>query len=422
MPTRQYVGARYVPTFANPIQWDNQRIYEPLTVVTYLNNSYTSKKPVPQGVDINNTEYWVLTGNYNAQVEQYRQEVEQYRQDIENIPNPENVVTVCQKGGAQFTDITSAFNYAKTIATPANRVTILVYPGVYEASLDMRGNLGIDIIGIDRNLCRIQCNTSEPAACIYTGSTMTIANLTLINNGTGYAVHLEAQDDDSASGDFRAINCHFQSSGHAGLGAGFGPNFGADLIDCKFVTANSIYAAMYCHNHPSKNMESALRCTNCTFENGGAGDTIIIENAHKIHHPNTQVQSTLYLMFRGCTSRFNKFRFSNGQAYGYIPNDNDGEVALIGCCGNTITGLNNGEGSIKLGGYGELHGRTMTIPVPKYFYNKYDWSVIQFIGNSTDDKDSVDISYSDNGYIQLHDTGTNTDGTINYIIQGNAKK
>ena len=76
MATRQYIGARYVPAFANPIEWDNNRIYEPLTMVTHLNNTYTSKKPVPQKVDINNTDYWVLTGNYNAQVEQYRQEVE----------------------------------------------------------------------------------------------------------------------------------------------------------------------------------------------------------------------------------------------------------------------------------------------------------------------------------------------------------
>lgn len=83
MATRQYIGARYVPTFANPIQWDNQRIYEPLTMVTYLNNTYTSKKPVPQGVDINNGEYWVLSGNYNAQVEQYRQEVDKYKQDVD---------------------------------------------------------------------------------------------------------------------------------------------------------------------------------------------------------------------------------------------------------------------------------------------------------------------------------------------------
>lgn len=85
MPTRQYVGARYVPKFANPIQWDSNNIYEPLEMVTYLNNTYTSKKPVPQGVDINNKEYWVLTGNYNAQVEQYRQEVEALKETITGV-------------------------------------------------------------------------------------------------------------------------------------------------------------------------------------------------------------------------------------------------------------------------------------------------------------------------------------------------
>jgi hypothetical protein len=72
--TRQYVGARYVPKFADPVEWSNVGGYEALTIVTYLGNSYTSKKPVPAGVDIGNTEYWVNTGNYNAQVEQYRQE------------------------------------------------------------------------------------------------------------------------------------------------------------------------------------------------------------------------------------------------------------------------------------------------------------------------------------------------------------
>lgn len=70
MATRQYIGARYVPTFANPIEWDNIRQYEALTIVTHNRNSYTSKKPVPPGIDISNTEYWVNTGNYNAQINQ----------------------------------------------------------------------------------------------------------------------------------------------------------------------------------------------------------------------------------------------------------------------------------------------------------------------------------------------------------------
>ena len=79
MGVRQYVGARYVPIFGrkgeNSILWDNTKPYEPLTVVLYQGASYTSRQYVPIGIDIRNEEYWALTGNYNAQVEQYRQEV-----------------------------------------------------------------------------------------------------------------------------------------------------------------------------------------------------------------------------------------------------------------------------------------------------------------------------------------------------------
>lgn len=77
--TRQYVGARYVPIFGrrgeSTIEWDNGAPYEPLTIVSHLGNSYTSRTYVPSGVDIGDSGYWVLTGNYNAQVEAYRREV-----------------------------------------------------------------------------------------------------------------------------------------------------------------------------------------------------------------------------------------------------------------------------------------------------------------------------------------------------------
>lgn len=77
MAVKQYVGARYVPVFADPVEWQAGRSYEALTIVTYLNNSYTSKQPVPENIGnpYDNPLYWVVTGNYNSQVEQYRQEV-----------------------------------------------------------------------------------------------------------------------------------------------------------------------------------------------------------------------------------------------------------------------------------------------------------------------------------------------------------
>lgn len=72
----KYVGARYVPLFADPAEWNINSTYEPLTIVLNEGNSYTSKQYVPVGIQIDNEEYWAKTGNYNAQVEQYRQEVQ----------------------------------------------------------------------------------------------------------------------------------------------------------------------------------------------------------------------------------------------------------------------------------------------------------------------------------------------------------
>ena len=79
----QYIGARYVPKFANQSEWDSAIEYEPLTIVQYQGNSYTSKQYVPIGIDIKNTDYWANTGNYNAQIEQYRQEVERFKEETE---------------------------------------------------------------------------------------------------------------------------------------------------------------------------------------------------------------------------------------------------------------------------------------------------------------------------------------------------
>ena len=75
MATTQYIGARYVPIFADPAEWDSTKQYEPLTIVLHEGNSYTSMQYVPAGIEITNEKFWALTGNYNAQVEAYRREV-----------------------------------------------------------------------------------------------------------------------------------------------------------------------------------------------------------------------------------------------------------------------------------------------------------------------------------------------------------
>lgn len=85
MAVREYVGARYVPLFADPLQWSNTRTYEPLTIVVNQGNSYTSRQFVPTGIAISNEDFWALTGNYNAQVEQYRQEVAGLESNVKEL-------------------------------------------------------------------------------------------------------------------------------------------------------------------------------------------------------------------------------------------------------------------------------------------------------------------------------------------------
>lgn len=61
--------------FADPVEWSSTSNYDSLTIVMYEDNSYMSRQFVPAGTSINNEDYWVLIGNYSAQVERYRQEV-----------------------------------------------------------------------------------------------------------------------------------------------------------------------------------------------------------------------------------------------------------------------------------------------------------------------------------------------------------
>ena len=49
---RQYVGARYVPKIMG--EWDKALQYEALSIVTYKGNSFTSKIPVPNNIEITN--------------------------------------------------------------------------------------------------------------------------------------------------------------------------------------------------------------------------------------------------------------------------------------------------------------------------------------------------------------------------------
>lgn len=86
----QYIGARYVTKVyentisPNSAEWQSNVTYEPLTMVTYNNSSYLSKKEVPAtvGNPAENSEYWVVTGNYNGQIANLDRRVDNVEESI----------------------------------------------------------------------------------------------------------------------------------------------------------------------------------------------------------------------------------------------------------------------------------------------------------------------------------------------------
>lgn len=78
IPKNEYVGNRYAPKHGGT--WDNTKntVYESLVIVLWQGNSFTSKKSVPQGIDITNEIYWVKSADYNEQMAIYQENVNNY--------------------------------------------------------------------------------------------------------------------------------------------------------------------------------------------------------------------------------------------------------------------------------------------------------------------------------------------------------
>lgn len=81
MALKKFIGARYAPEFAGA--WSNSKQYAALSVVYSDNRSYVSRKTVPAGTPITNTEFWIQSSDWNAQVAEYNLKVEGYNANVE---------------------------------------------------------------------------------------------------------------------------------------------------------------------------------------------------------------------------------------------------------------------------------------------------------------------------------------------------
>lgn len=424
---RQYIGARYVPVFANPIEWDTERAFEALTVVTYMGASYTSKKAVPAGVKPTDTKYWACTGNYNAQVESYRQDVMEFMTLLEGMdetmadvfeltPLAEHskMVTVGAKG-CNFKTINEAIEVVKGYATNSNRVTIVITAGAYNEEIKLLPNPGIDFVGIGK--VKVQSASVYPNAPLYMSGKANIENiefLCLESNSPSYAVHIEAQSDPTAT-ELKFKNCVFQSnSGYAGMGVGLGEGYNVECRGCRFVsTAN---AALYLHNNPEAHQNKAIfRCYNCDFY-GLSGTDVVVHNARDLQG-NTGI-APVTLSFAGCVGNTNKmiYKTSTGSTH-YIPADS--EFNLEATSVNTLLGLDYKRRTVTLRGDYPCYNDSIYIPYTEG--GQYDWAVSSAFILSTGRAITPSITGTD-GSIRLDGIGANDTGVdVRVFLTGTAK-
>ena len=403
---RQYVGARYVPKIMG--EWNKALQYEALSVVTYMGNSFTSKVPVPANVEINNTDYWVNTGNYNAQVEEYRKEalaakelanntnsdLQAFKKNQTNTNNEFNnkidlttsalnelknvvfdgdtpsVITVAKSGG-RFNTINKAITFAKGYCSRNNRVTILICGGVYNESIVLTKNPGIDLIGID--MPEIVSDAAYPngAANIY-GDTYIEGIFFHSTSESAYAFHLDGSTDTSYGTTVTVVNCKFTSEHEPALGCGCTRGCNYTFRNCEFYGSDGIYV----HNEASANVaKQYFNAIGCKIN--GSQHAVAIDDATKLNFGATG--SPLVLNFAGSyTSNINsmlKFRLTSTAEYGYIPGDNKG-ISLSPESNTQIVALDyKYQGGYSLTVTVPTYANTNAVYIPVENANLFEWTV-----------------------------------------------
>lgn len=445
---RQYVGARYVPKLMG--EWNKALQYEPLSIVTHLGNSFTSKVPVPVNIDITNNDYWVNTGNYNAQVEAYRREaleakqlanntntaLEAFKENQTNTNNEFNnkiglttsalnelktvvfddntpsVITVAKSGG-RFHTINEAIKFAKGYCSRNNRVTILICGGVYSESVVLTKNPGIDLIGI--GMPEIVSNDPYPngAAYIY-GDTYIEGIFFHSTSDSAYAFHLDGSTDTSCGTTVTVVNCKFTSEHEPALGCGCTRGCNYTFINCEFYGSDGIYV----HNEASANVaKQFFNAIGCKIN--GSSYAVAIDDAARLNFGATG--SPLVLNFAGSyTSKINsmvKFRLTSSQEYGYIPGDSNG-VSLSAESTTQIVALDHKyEGGYTMTASVPTYANTRSVYIPVENANLFNWKVTTTIPGTGTFPSKV-TSVGSHWLTVTRDSGNWNGGTIQVDLTG----
>ena len=264
--------------------------------------------------------------------------------DVKIISNS-TTLTVSKDNSKMFTSINAALNFAYAIESKENPITIIVFPGVYNEVLFIKGTHYVSLIGINKETCVIKNDTAHyNNAPLRIQGACYVANLTFIatadkyssDTGTGheawkkdvlagvsnptwlttlgsYAVHCDdVTNGESTTSIFE--NCYMYSETFPAFGSGMQLNNTIYLLNCDLLTSidEDIYNAnklnsqgtLVCHgNYPTSPVDDpkqSLIVKDCRIsginskclnmyksDNAPKADIIFINNTFDNNHKNS---------------------------------------------------------------------------------------------------------------------------------------
>ena len=299
-------------------------------------------------------------------------------------------ILIVAKRGARFSTINGAIDFAKTYCNLLNRVTIVIVGGprvVYEESIDLDDNPGIDFFGISQPL--IRSTVAWRYSTIRCSNSIRVENIDFENYYTpetgehaGYGLHA-----DPITGTQIFKNCKFYSNNNAGAGLGGGASGEVDFYNCTFIGTNGVYL----HNNSNDGtLGQWMRFHECSFRSFPGNPAVRIYDAATAI--NTSYVSQLGLKFVNCYAYpydTVRYIYNGNQTINFVPSHNrrsnysNGNIFITddSICPSIIGldfYLNNPHYRVMFTALGV--DRFETIP----YAGKYNWTIsgVQYTDNS----------------------------------------
>lgn len=194
---REYVGARYMPKFMG--NFDNTIPYEPLSIVDDgLGNSYTSKKPVPAGTLLTDTEYWALTGSMSGAIISLQNRVSFLENEYANVKLYGAVGDGVTDDTQAFKD---AFNTGLNVYIPDGQYVISDYVEIPSSN--------VIVFGSGTILDQSPAPTGYDIGCLYAEnkSNIIIDGIKIQGTGAGLASTVGSEISFNDCTNVKVVNC-----------------------------------------------------------------------------------------------------------------------------------------------------------------------------------------------------------------------